>query len=233
MIRGSQYTKVADIWSAGILLFAICEGFLPFDDDNLQQLLHKIIYTEPQFPSFMTPPLVDLLSKMICKDPESRISIEMIKNHPWFSQSEDCTLMQLSQAHTQHWETGEGQSAESAIDAEVITHMTNIGIDCHDLHQALLTQGEDTDTTVRYKIFLRQKLTENMCGLMQKVAAGAAPGVHPIVHFSKTEVSGPSATVVVPGVSPRSTAPGKGVVPIVGASSPHHSQLAGGCPGRL
>jgi hypothetical protein len=155
---------------------------------------------------------------MICKDPKVRISIKMIKNHPWFSQSEYCTLMQLSQAHTQHWETGEGQSAESAIDAEIITQMTNIGIDCHDLHQALLTKGEENDTTVIYKIFFRQKLTENMCGLMQKVAAGAAPGGRPIVHFSKNEGSGPSATVVVPGVSPRPTTPGREVVPIVSAS---------------
>jgi serine/threonine protein kinase len=43
MIKGNQCTKSADIWTAGILLFGVCTGYLPFDDDNVQRLLHKIV----------------------------------------------------------------------------------------------------------------------------------------------------------------------------------------------
>jgi serine/threonine protein kinase len=43
MVKGNQYTKSADIWSAGILLFAVCTGYLPFDDDNVERMLLKIV----------------------------------------------------------------------------------------------------------------------------------------------------------------------------------------------
>jgi serine/threonine protein kinase len=39
MVNGNTYTQAADIWSAGILLFAIVAGHLPFDDDNMQRVL--------------------------------------------------------------------------------------------------------------------------------------------------------------------------------------------------
>ena len=37
-IRGSE----ADIWSMGVLLYALLCGFLPFDDENIGQLYRKI-----------------------------------------------------------------------------------------------------------------------------------------------------------------------------------------------
>ena len=51
MIKGEHYSAASDIWSAGILLFAMCDCELPFQDDNAQRLLQKIIYTEPKYPS--------------------------------------------------------------------------------------------------------------------------------------------------------------------------------------
>jgi serine/threonine protein kinase len=212
MVKGNQYTKSADIWSAGILLFAVCAGYLPFDDDNMQRLLHKIVYSEQVYPSFMSPALIDLLTKMMCKEPEQRISIEMIKSHPWFSQSEYLTMVQVTQAHIQQWQTGEGQSANSVIDAEVRTKMTQLGIDCHDLHESLLSQGDDTEVTVIYRILIREKLTENMKGLMQKVALGAALGAKqprqsPFPRLQTPDVGG------APGLTPQSrpVTPGHGL----------------------
>ena len=48
-------------------------------------LLQKIIYTEPHYPSTLSPQLRDLLSHMLCKNPLQRISLNKIKEHPWLS----------------------------------------------------------------------------------------------------------------------------------------------------
>jgi serine/threonine protein kinase len=164
MVRGNTYTQVADIWSAGILLYGIVAGFLPFDDDDLQILLQKIVYTETHFPAFMTPQLIDLLQKMLCKDPERRITLAMIKCHPWFSQTEYLAL--LDEMHQgAKWD---GQDPEAAIHKEIIDEMTALGIDCRELHHSLLV-GDFTELTALYRIILREQTVEKMKGIMLRV----------------------------------------------------------------
>jgi serine/threonine protein kinase len=178
MVKGNPYTPAADIWSAGILLFAIVAGYLPYDDDNIQRLLQKIVYTEVRYPAFMTPQLIDLLQKMICKDPQRRITLEMIKHHPWFSQSEYIALLEQSRLETR-WD---GQNTDSPIAKEIIDEMTALRIDCHELHHSLLI-GDFTELTALYRIFRRQAITERLKDVMQRVGQSAArKGAVPIGH---------------------------------------------------
>jgi hypothetical protein len=175
MVKGNTYTRATDIWSTGIMLFAIVAGHLPFDDANVQRLLQRVVTTEPIYPTYMSPPLADLIQKMLAKDPDQRITLEAIRAHPWFSQNEYNVMLQLSRAEVEHWETSEGVTAEAAIDRDVIAVMQACGIDCAGLEQALLTQqgGEGGGISILYRIFRRQKLTDSMRDLMHRVAQGA------------------------------------------------------------
>ncbi|OHS94046.1 CAMK family protein kinase [Tritrichomonas foetus] len=85
IIKNKPYDAKVDIWSLGVILYAIVNGFLPFDDCNSTKMLAKIVCQEPEFSSELSSDLVDLLKAMLLKDPSERITLEEIKEHPWLT----------------------------------------------------------------------------------------------------------------------------------------------------
>ncbi|XP_064602017.1 LOW QUALITY PROTEIN: serine/threonine-protein kinase BRSK2-like [Liolophura sinensis] len=84
VIRGEKYDgRKADVWSCGVILYALLVGALPFDDDNLRQLLEKVKKGVFHIPHFVPPDCQDLLRGMIEVDPEKRLTLEEIHRHPW------------------------------------------------------------------------------------------------------------------------------------------------------
>jgi serine/threonine protein kinase len=165
MVKGQPYAQDADIWSAGIVLYAIVSAKLPFFDDNIQRLFQKIVHQPAMYPAFMSSQLTDLLDRLLCKDPENRISLDMIKSHTWFSQTEYLALLEQSKPEFMV----NGGPTQLVIQRDVIEQMTGLGIDCRELPHSLLV-GEFTGLTALYRIYLRQKTTERMKDLMQRVS---------------------------------------------------------------
>ena len=93
MFKGEKYNSTADLWSAGVVLYAMSVGKLPFEDAHIQKLIHKIITSEPEYPRALDPSLVDLLRRMLMKDASCRMSIQKIRGHHWFTQYHFASLM--------------------------------------------------------------------------------------------------------------------------------------------
>lgn len=56
MIAGKKYEGLAaDIWSCGVILFAMICGYLPFEDPNTASLYKKITSGEYKIPKFVSP----------------------------------------------------------------------------------------------------------------------------------------------------------------------------------
>ena len=79
MLGGKSYEGPAvDIWSCGIILFAMVCGYLPFEDQNTSNLYKTILSGKIPFPSTATPKFMNLMSRILEVEPSKRATIEDI-----------------------------------------------------------------------------------------------------------------------------------------------------------
>uniref|UniRef100_A0A8R1XVH5 non-specific serine/threonine protein kinase n=1 Tax=Onchocerca volvulus TaxID=6282 RepID=A0A8R1XVH5_ONCVO len=126
VIRGEKYDgRKADVWSCGVILYALLVGALPFDDDNLRNLLEKVKKGVFHIPHFVPADCQNLLRTMIEVDPQKRLSLSEVFKHPWVADSSK-TELELELPMAQVVQTYIIPSEES-IDSDVFRHMTNLG----------------------------------------------------------------------------------------------------------
>ncbi|KRT79407.1 protein kinase [Oryctes borbonicus] len=100
--------KAADIWSMGVTLFAFIYGQIPFHDLNILGLYSKIRHQPVEFPETpaISRELKDLIEKMLVKDPDERINLAEVKEHPWVTnngrnplptEEENCHLVEVTE----------------------------------------------------------------------------------------------------------------------------------------
>jgi serine/threonine protein kinase len=69
----------------GVCLYALVFGSIPFSATNLYNLFQKVQEEPVRFPAIpkVTPSLIELLERMLTKDPKTRITIPELRQHPW------------------------------------------------------------------------------------------------------------------------------------------------------
>lgn len=86
VISGKLYSgPEVDVWSCGVILYALLCGSLPFDDESIPNLFKKIKGGIYNLPSHLSPGARDLIPRMLLVDPLKRITIPEIRQHPWFT----------------------------------------------------------------------------------------------------------------------------------------------------
>ena len=85
MISGKKYNGfLIDIWSTGIILYAMVCGHLPFEDKSFAILFQKILNCKISFHKYVGELSKDLIKKILVQNPEKRITLEQIKKHEFY-----------------------------------------------------------------------------------------------------------------------------------------------------
>lgn len=85
VISGNLYAGTeVDVWSCGVILYALLCGTLPFDDESIPNLFKKIKSGMYSLPSHLSQLSRDLILRMLVVDPMKRITMPEIRQHPWF-----------------------------------------------------------------------------------------------------------------------------------------------------
>ncbi|XP_036090339.1 5'-AMP-activated protein kinase catalytic subunit alpha-2 isoform X1 [Rousettus aegyptiacus] len=87
VISGRLYAgPEVDIWSCGVILYALLCGTLPFDDEHVPTLFKKIRGGVFYIPEYLNRSVATLLMHMLQVDPLKRATIKDIREHEWFKQ---------------------------------------------------------------------------------------------------------------------------------------------------
>ncbi|CAA0818770.1 Calcium-dependent protein kinase 2 [Striga hermonthica] len=82
-----HYGPEADIWSAGVIVYILLCGVLPFWGESDQEIFRKVLNGNIDFSSDPWPNISecakDLVKKMLVRNPKRRITAQQILRHPW------------------------------------------------------------------------------------------------------------------------------------------------------
>ncbi|XP_076238535.1 BRSK family serine/threonine-protein kinase sugar-free frosting isoform X2 [Calliopsis andreniformis] len=176
VIRGEKYDgRKADVWSCGVILYALLVGALPFDDDNLRKLLEKVKRGVFYIPHFVPPECQNLLRGMIEVDPEKRLTLAEINRHVWVTAAGkgelelELSMMDVVQTHV--------IPSVDAIDPDVLQAIASLGCfkERDKLIQELLSPNHNTEKVI-YFLLLERKRRRPACEDELEVMRGGIRG---------------------------------------------------------
>ncbi|KAF9146850.1 hypothetical protein BGX30_005060 [Mortierella sp. GBA39] len=92
IVKDERYSKSVDMWAMGCVLYTLLCGFPPFYDESIQALTEKV--ARGQF-TFLSPwwdeisdEAKDLITHLLCVDPNERYTIDQFLAHPWIKAGE-------------------------------------------------------------------------------------------------------------------------------------------------
>merc|ERR1719237_455111 len=149
VISGKLYAgPEVDIWSCGVVLYALLCGTLPFDDEHVTTLFRKIKSGVFPIPDYLNKSVVSLLCHMLQTDPMKRATVEDVRKHEWFLLEGGCPKYLFPDRVTD----------TSIVDTDAIAEVSQkFGVEEQEIHSALLSDDPHNQLVIAYNLIIDNK----------------------------------------------------------------------------
>ncbi|XP_005176429.1 uncharacterized protein LOC101900590 isoform X2 [Musca domestica] len=167
VFQGLEYDgPKADIWSLGVVLYAMVCGALPFDGKTLLELKSRVVTGKFRIPYFMSQDCENLIRNMLVVEPEKRYTIKQVMKHRWVSEwmnevERDCSQTPLLSSDVPS--SGQTTSVPN-LDTVVVSHMLQLsGLTADKIAQSVHENRFDNIYAIYYLLYdkLEQKRREH------------------------------------------------------------------------
>ncbi|KAJ5077451.1 protein kinase [Anaeramoeba ignava] len=155
VIQGKRYQgKKSDVWSMGVVLYAMVCAALPFNGKNVREICENIVIGEFSIPDDISQSCKHLIRHMIEKDTRKRYTVSQIKLHPWFNE-QDTDSPRFIEIPTPIKELNHAQ-----IDPMILKQMEQAGFTAKQVAFSIQQQRFDSSTAT-YRLLLDKRKNEN------------------------------------------------------------------------
>ena len=159
MILGRKYNGLnVDIWSSGIVLYAMVCGYLPFEDKNNDKLYKKILNGHFEMPDRLSPECKDLIKRILIVNPKKRIQLEDIIAHPFLQKGMEWYKETFND---KYFPTSSNEVNYDIID-KTINEMVGYDVDREIVEKYIINNKHNSITTTYY-LLLDKEHQHQLC----------------------------------------------------------------------